>query len=113
MSALPPTVLPSAPRSAHACEDDGVRDFGHFDSLLGNEDIEQPAYLHQLVLPLRHRNVKRRNEEHGVDNLFHGVPLVPLLRPDLVEPVRPRAPEFFLVQREELGVPGHTRRLAP
>ena len=39
--------------------------------------------------------------------------LDPDLRPDLVKPVRPRAPEFFLVQREELGVPSHTRRLAP
>ena len=62
---------------------------------------------------LRHRNVKRRHEERVVDVLFHGAPLNPFLRPDLVKPVRPRAPEFFLVQREELGIPGHTRRLAP
>ena len=48
-----------------------------------------------------------------VDVLFHGAPLNPFLRPDFVEPVRPRAPEFFLVQREELGIPSHTRRLAP
>ena len=31
---------------------------------------------------------------------------------DASEAVRPRTPEFFLVQREELGVPGHTRLLA-
>ena len=41
------------------------RDLGHFDNLLGNEDIEKPAYVHQLVFHLRHRNIKRRNEEHG------------------------------------------------
>ena len=48
-----------------------------------------------------------------VDVLFHGAPLNLFLRPDLVQPVRPRAPELILVQREELGVPGHTGLLAP
>ena len=70
----------------------GRGDLGHCDCLLGNEDIEQPAYLHQLVFNLRHRNVKRRQEERIVDVLFHGAPLNPFLRPDLVELVRPRAP---------------------
>ena len=43
----------------------------------------------------------------------NGAPLNPFLRPDLAELVRPRASQFFLVQRGELGIPGHTRRLAP
>ena len=43
---------------------------GHFDDQLGNANIELPAHLHQLVIHLRHRNVMRRNEQHGVDNLL-------------------------------------------
>ena len=80
---------------------------------LGDVSIELPAHLHQLVLHLRHRNIERRHDERVVDNLYHGAPLIPLLRPDLEEPVRPHSPEFFIPQREELGVPCHTRRLAP
>ena len=71
----------------------GRRDLGHFDSLLGNMRIELPAHLHQLILHLRHRNIKRRHDERVVGDLFHGAPLVPLLRPDLktvgqAEPLR-------------------------
>ena len=91
----------------------GRRDLGHFDSLLGHVSIELSAYLHQLVRHLRHRNIERRHDERVDGNLLHGAPLYPVLRPDLVKTVRPRAPEFFIVQREELGIPGHTRRLAP
>ena len=37
--------------------------------------------------------------------MLHGVPLNPLLRPDVGETVRPRTPELFLKQREQLGFP--------
>ena len=46
--------------------------------------------------------------------MLHGVPLNPLLRPDVGETVRPRTPELFLKQREQLGFPlGVDRLLAP
>ena len=47
------------------------------------EGIDQQLFFHQ-----RHRNIEHRCG----DDLLHGVPLVPLLRPDLREPVRPGAP---------------------
>ena len=50
-------------------------DLGHFDDLLGNVNIELPAHLHQLVVHLQHRNIKRRHDERVVDDLFHGAPL--------------------------------------
>ena len=70
--------------------------------LLGNANVELPAHLHQLVLQLRHKNVKRRHDERVADDLFHGATLVPFLRPDLEEPVRPRPGGLFLVKAGEL-----------
>ena len=52
--------------------------------------------------------------KHGVANLFHGVPLVPLLRPDANEAVRP-SPFGVLVEQIEVHriLPGVGRHLAP
>ena len=35
---------------------------------------------------LRHRNVESREPWHGTDELVHGAPQIPVLRPDLREP---------------------------
>ena len=67
----------------------GRGDLGHFDNLLGNRCVDLSAYLQQLVRHLRHRNFKRRHDERVVANLLHGAPLVPFLRPDANEAVRP------------------------
>ena len=46
--------------------------------------------------------------------MLHGVPLNPLLRPDVGETVTPRTSELFLKQREQLGFPlGVDSLLAP
>ena len=61
------------------------------------EDIDQQLFFHQ-----RHRNIDHRCG----DDLLHGVPLVPLLRPDLREPVRPGEPDgrhLVNVQSKVLG----------
>ena len=83
----------------HAFNDD----LGCVNNLLGNrrERVEELEHVHQLSHHQRNRNVKRRHDQRTVVDLFHGVPLNPLLRPDLEEPVRLRSPEFFLVQIEE------------
>ena len=94
-SALAPTVPPSAPRNAHgACVNDGMK--------RRSWALRQPAqgceYRAAGTPPpvgSRHRNIERRQSLRGVDNLHHGAPLIPLLGPDLEEPVRPCSPEFF------------------
>ena len=83
-----------ANRSSHG---DIIRqDLGHFDNLLGNQTIKRPEDVQQqLFLQLRHRNIEHRSG----DDLIHVVPLDPLLRPDLREPVRPGAPLRQVLRR--------------
>ena len=78
-------------------------DLGHFNNLLGNRHkrIDEPEHIHQLFHHQRHRNIKRREPKNGVDDLFHGVPLNLLLRPDLGEPVKPRPAGLFVKRRRE------------
>ena len=61
-----------------------------------------PAHLHQLVHHLRRRIVKSRHDERVVEDLFHCACLVPLLRPDFEEPLRPRPAGLFFAEAEEL-----------
>ena len=58
-------------------------DLGHFNNLLGNRHkrIDEPEHFHQLVHRLRHGSIEQRDLRHAVDNLLHGAPLHPLLRP--------------------------------
>ena len=82
-----------------------------------------PFFFHQGddVEELLHHQRRRsiddlhlRSKAHEVGQMLHGVPLNPLLRPDVGETVRPRTPELFLKQREQLGFPlGLDRLLAP
>ena len=60
-------------------------DLGHFNNLLVNRDVQELVDLHQLFSHQRHLNIERRQD----------APLNPLLRPDLVEAVRPGAPELL------------------
>ena len=91
----------------------GRGDLGHFDNLLGNRCIDLSAYLQQLVRHLRHRNFKRRHDERAVANLLHGAPLVPFLRPDANEAVRPSPFGVFVEQTQAHRIlPGVGRHLA-
>ena len=62
-------------------------DLGHFNNLHGKRDVQELVNLNQLFSHQRQRNIERRQEGRAVANLFHCVPLNPLLRPDLVEAV--------------------------
>ena len=64
-------------------------DLGHFNNLLRHRDVQELADRNQLFSHQRHRNIERRQEGHAVANLFHCVPLNPLLRPDASEAVKP------------------------
>ena len=46
--------------------------------------------VQQLSHHLRHRIIKSQQRDR-IDDLLHGAPLCPLLRPDLGKPVRPGA----------------------
>ena len=66
--------------------------------------------VHQLVPRLRHRcieNLHHRSKAHEVDNMLHGVPLDPLLRPwRLCQAGRPPPTGLFVVQAEEHQLAG-------
>ena len=53
---------------------------------------------------LRHRHVEELNNGHSIDSLLHDAPRDSLLRPDVNETVRPRAPELrhAIVVEEEV-----------
>ena len=85
-SALPPAVLPAAGHANRAHGDVLGRDLGHFDDLLGirHERVEETEDVWQLFHRLRHRSVEnlhRMRAADEVDDVLHGVPLDPLLRP--------------------------------
>ena len=63
-------------------------DLGHFDNLLETRTSCGAKASTNSCSYQRHRNIKHWRE----NDLFHGAPLDPLLRPDLREPVRPGAP---------------------
>ena len=90
--ARPPTVPPPAAQDEPDEEEDG--DLGHFDLLRRDEEIDDLQHILQLVHHLRHNSVKSRQQRSDVSRLLHGVPQNPLLRPDLVEAVRPGAPKL-------------------
>ena len=72
------------------------------------EEVEYRRHFGQLFRQLRFNVVEQGDHRHWVDDLLHGAQRNPHLRPDASEAVRPRTPELFLAQREELGVPSHT-----
>ena len=79
-------------------------DLGHLDHLL---DVRQRVvgdleHFRQLVL--RHEGVENRDGRDRIDDLLHGAPLHPLLRPDVRETVKPRTaePRHAVVVEEEV-----------
>ena len=84
--------------------------------LFRTQRIEETEDVHHLFPHQRHRDIKNRQRRRGVDDLVHWVLLDPLLRPDLVEAVRPGAPELrhtvVVVEREVLCAGGR-RSLLP
>ena len=99
-------------------------DLGHVDNPLGLTvhnmlvaDLptreKESKEFHRLFLHLRLNVVEHWDHRHWVDDLLHGVLQNTHLGPDASKAVKRRTPEFFLVQREELAVPGHTGPLAP
>ena len=83
------------------------QDLGHFDNLLGiRERPKELQEIWQLLHHLRRRIIECR-QRGDVDNLLHGAPLYPLLRPDVVEAVIPGAPELrhtvIIIKRKGSG----------
>ena len=83
------------------------RDLGHFDNLLGNEQVEVPERLHQLVHPLFahpwHRSIENLDHGHHVGDVLHSAQHCGLLRPTrLGQTGRPQPPHgIFLVEQPE------------
>ena len=124
-----PSTSSSVPNDAccasAACQDDGLW-HGHFRHLLrqlrlakhgalrdgvlksnlghGNTPVEDLQDIRHVFHHMQHRSVKieHRHRHERLDNLLHGVPLDPLLRPWLSEWSPPR--NFIIgAQLEELG----------
>ena len=75
-------------------------DLGHFDLLLGDKEVDNLQHVLQLLHHLRHKDAKSRQPRSDVSKLPHSVPQNLLLRPDLVEAVRPR--HAIVVEKEVL-----------
>ena len=94
------------------------KDLGHISNPLGNgrEPVEELEHVLQLFHRLRHRRVE--NLHHGrkadeIDNVLHGVPLNPFLRPGLCENPGPHPCGVFVKQLEEHRVPDCFGPLSP
>ena len=59
------------------------QDLGYFVNLLGNgqKHVEKAHDVWQLFHHPRHRIVEKRHQRDCVDNLLHGAPQIPFLRP--------------------------------
>ena len=96
-----------------------LRDLGHCDNLFGGQSVQPLHEFHQLVPHLRHTQIENLHEGTDVDDVLHGAPLDPLLRPPRLHQTgrpQPRHRHALIVQREELcacGDCGQRRLLSP
>ena len=87
-------------------------DPGHIDNLHGDNRHKRGEELEdfwQLFHHQRHRNIEHWRTHECLDNLLHGVPLCPLVRPRrLCQAGRPRPCGVFVAHFEEHRFPGHS-----